>query len=152
SELQELLHHAYDGDPWHGPSLKSVLAGISPEAAAARPIAERHSIWEIVLHVTGWTREVERRLHRGPPAQPEGGDWPTMPAKPTRAAWSHTLAALEAAHRALEAAVSQAPHSRWQAIVGKQRDPAQGTGYSFGTMVAGLATHHAYHAGQIAVL
>ncbi len=37
-------------------------------------------------------------------------------------------------------------------MVGDQRDTAEGTGITFGVMVVGLATHHAYHAGQIAML
>ncbi|HEU5170363.1 MAG TPA: hypothetical protein VFU46_07490 [Gemmatimonadales bacterium] len=28
----------------------------------ARPIPGAHTIWELVLHVTGWRREVARRL------------------------------------------------------------------------------------------
>jgi len=158
NELIDLLRHAYDGDPWHGPSLKAVLDRVSAETAAARPIRGRHTIWEIVLHLTGWTTEVERRLADGSaPRQPEHGDWPAMPAKPTRAAWTRVLGALEAAHRTLEQTVARAPRSRWATIVtapaaDEPRDPALGTGYSYGTMVVGLATHHAYHAGQIALL
>jgi hypothetical protein len=157
SELLELLRHAYDGDPWHGPSLKAVLTRVTAESAAARSVPERHTIWEVVLHLTGWTREVERRLGGGAPAQPEGGDWPAMPAQPTRAAWTRALRVLETAHRTLEQTVARAPRSRWAAIVrspaaGQPRDPALGTGYSYGAMVVGLATHHAYHAGQIALL
>jgi hypothetical protein len=156
SELLDFLRQVYDGDPWHGPSLKAVLARVSVESAVARPIPGKHTIWELVHHMTGWTREVERRLPGVPPAMPEGGDWPEMPAKPTRAAWVRALGALEDAHRALEQAVARAPRSRWAAIVrtpaGAARDPALGSGYSYGTMVVGLATHYAYHAGQIALL
>jgi DinB superfamily len=153
SELLDLLRHAYDGDPWHGPSLKAVLSRVSAESAAARPVRGRHTIWEIVLHLTGWTREVERRVaSAAPPQMPEAGDWPAMPAKPTRPAWKRTLDALEVAHRSLEQTVASAPKSRWAAVVGTPRDPALGSGYSYGTMVIGLATHLAYHAGQIALL
>jgi hypothetical protein len=152
NELLQLLQHAYDGDPWHGPSLKAVLDRVSPKAAAVRALPGRHTPWELVLHLTAWTREVERRINGSQPDMPEEGDWPAMPKKPTAAAWKQALHTLETAHRALEAAVARAPKSRWDQIIGKPRDPALGTGYSFGTMVAGLATHHAYHAGQIAVL
>jgi hypothetical protein len=36
----------------------SLLAGVSPEEAAAHPIAGAHSIGELVLHMTAWTCEV----------------------------------------------------------------------------------------------
>jgi uncharacterized damage-inducible protein DinB len=152
SELVDLLRHAYDGDPWHGPSLKAVLTGVSAEAAAARPVSGRHSIWQLVLHVTGWTREVTRRLDGGAPALPQGGDWPAVPDPPTPAAWTQALQALEAAHRELEETVARDTHPSWDAVVGDTRDPEQGTGVTYGTMVVGLATHHAYHAGQMAML
>ena len=157
TELLDLLRQAYDGDPWHGPSLEAVLTRVSAEHASVRPLPERHTVWETVLHLTGWTREVERRIRTGaPPAQPEEGDWPAPPAKLTRAAWTKALRELETAHRALEQTVANAPRSRWTAIVrtpeDEPRDPALGTGYSYGMMVVGLATHHAYHAGQIALL
>jgi uncharacterized damage-inducible protein DinB len=151
-ELVDLLRDAYDGDPWHGPSLTAALAGISAAAAAAHPVAGRHSIWQLVLHVTGWTREVTRRLDGGAPTLPQGGDWPAVPDPPTPAAWTAALEALESAHRALEGAVAHGPHPSWEAMVGDQRDPEQGTGITYGTMIVGLATHHAYHAGQISLL
>jgi hypothetical protein len=142
SELLQLLQHGYDGDPWHGPSLKAVLDRVpAATAAAARPLPGRHSIWELVLHLTAWTREVERRLDGSAPDVPAEGDWPAPPGEPT-----------QAAHRALESTVARVPSSRWDEIIGTPRDPALGTGYSYGFMVAGLAAHYAYHSGQIALL
>jgi DinB family protein len=157
TELLDLLRQAYDGDPWHGPSLEAVLTRVSAEHASVRPLSGRHTVWETVLHLTAWTRETERRVRTGaPPAQPAEGDWPPTPVKPTRAAWTKALRELETAHRSLEQTVANAPRSRWAAIVrtpeDEPRDPALGTGYSYGTMIVGLATHYAYHAGQIALL
>ncbi len=156
TELVDLLRHAYDGDPWHGPSLKKVLSNVTADTADARPLNGRHSIWEIVLHATGWTREVDRRLNGGRPTQPAEGDWPTPPARPTgiaaAATWQEALRNLEQAHESLVATVVRTPDQRWEEMVGDQRDAAEGTGITFGVMVVGLATHHAYHAGQIAML
>jgi hypothetical protein len=155
-ELVELLTHAWDGDPWHGPSFKSVLSKVrTAEAAAARPLTGRHSIWELVLHATAWTREVERRVGgAAPAAEPTEGDWPSAPppARATQAAWLEAVKHLEDAHQSLMATVTKAGDQRWDEIVGAQRDPAAGTGYSYGVMVVGLVAHHAYHSGQIALL
>ena len=49
-ELKEI----HDGEPWHGPSLKEILSGVTAEQAAAKPLANAHSIWEITLHVAAW--------------------------------------------------------------------------------------------------
>ena len=44
TELLDLLRQAYDGDPWHGPSLKAVLTRVSAEHASVRPLSGRHRI------------------------------------------------------------------------------------------------------------
>jgi hypothetical protein len=62
------------------------------------------------------------------------------------------LRGLEDAHRALVDAVAALPDDRWSQPVGDLRDPALGTGTTMGEMIVGLAAHHAYHAGQIALL
>ena len=56
------LKRGYDGDAWHGPSLRKVLAGVTAEAASARPISGGHSIWEIVAHLAAWDDVVSRRI------------------------------------------------------------------------------------------
>jgi hypothetical protein len=150
-ELVELLRHAYDGDPWHGPSLDAVVTRVSAVDAAAHVLPGRHSVWEIVLHATAWTREVERRLAGQLAGEPPEGDWPSVGAT-SESAWRQALDDLGAAHRSLVAAVARQPDPRWDERVGDVRDPAVGTGVSYGVMIVGLATHHAYHAGQIALL
>ena len=52
--IADQISRAFRGESWHGPSVREVLAGVSAEDAAAHPIAGAHSIWEIVLHLTGW--------------------------------------------------------------------------------------------------
>ncbi|HEV7838068.1 MAG TPA: hypothetical protein VGO75_08390, partial [Gemmatimonadaceae bacterium] len=53
--LRQDLHNVYEGAPWHGSSITQVLEGIDAKVAASRPIPHAHTIWEIVLHMTGWT-------------------------------------------------------------------------------------------------
>jgi hypothetical protein len=151
TELVDLLRHAWDGDPWHGPSLRAVLTRLDARTAARRLLADRHSPWELVLHMTGWTREVERRLGGALAGEPPEGDWPPV-GDTSDAAWAAALDALASANRSLVDAVARQPDARWTERVGDQRDPAAGTGVSYGVMIVGLATHHAYHAGQIALL
>jgi hypothetical protein len=151
-ELIDDLQRAYDGDPWHGPSLTRVLDGVDARLAAARPIARAHSIWELVLHLTSWTREVARRLRGAAPAPPREGDWPSVPTPPTDDEWNRALSGLAAANRDLVAAVGESTTDRLAMRVGDERDPALGSGQTYGAMVRGLAQHHAYHGGQIILL
>jgi uncharacterized damage-inducible protein DinB len=129
----------------------AVLARCTAERAAAHPLPGRHSIWEIVLHLTAWTGEVAQRLGGALAGEPPEGDWP--PVNSTSAeAWQRTLARLDVAHRLLVDAVAAQSDAKWTERVGDTRDPAAGTGVSHGVMIVGLATHYAYHAGQIAML
>src|SRR5712692_8931199 len=100
--ILDQLKRAYEGEAWHGPSVREVLAGITAEQAHARPVQNVHSIWELVHHIAVWENVGRRRL-QGDRAQidissPE--DWP--PADDTsEAAWEQAKAALDRGHKAL---------------------------------------------------
>jgi len=151
-ELRLAIDHAAGGDPWHGPSLAALLADVDAEAASARPIPGVRSIWEVVLHLTAWTREVVRRLDGHPPSPPEGGDWPAIPEGAGAPAWDAARDGLAEAHRRLSTALASFPEGRLGDVVGTTRDQPLGTGVTFAAMVDGLAQHDAYHGGQLAVL
>jgi hypothetical protein len=40
ARIQDQLRRAFDGDAWHGPSLKAILTGVTAEKAATKPNAE----------------------------------------------------------------------------------------------------------------
>lgn len=140
------------GQPWHGYSLTRMLGDVDAARAAARPALQAHTIWEIVLHATAWTREVTRRLGGAWSRDPVEGDWPAA-APATPEAWAAALSDLDAAHVELERAVMDFPEERWSELFGGQvRDTAAGTGITYAQMVNGLVQHDAYHAGQIGLL
>ena len=149
--LSEQVRVAHDGPTWHGAALAENLAGINAEQAASRPLPDAHSVWEVVLHVTGWTKEVGRRLEGGEPRLPAEGDWPAV-GRVSEQAWALALSALGEAHAALAAAVERFPEARWLDRVGGERDAPLGTGVSHAGMLAGLSQHDAYHGGQIGLL
>jgi hypothetical protein len=149
--LSEQVRLAHDGPAWHGAALAENLDGINAEQAASRPLPDAHSVWEIVLHVTGWTREVTRRLAGGEPGPPAEGDWPAV-GRVSEQAWVRAREALGEAHAALAAAVERFPEARWRDPVGAERDAPLGTGVSYTAMVAGLLQHDAYHGGQVGLL
>jgi len=154
SDLEALridLHAAYDGDPWHGLSITAVLDGINAEAAAQRPIPGAHNIWELVLHMATWTREVASRV-RGADAKNPPEDWPAPKFGGGEAAWKAARDDLAAAQKELEQAVAALKPDDLLRWIGDQRDPSLGTGLPVGTVVRGLMQHHAYHEGQISLL
>ena len=52
--ILDQLKRAYEGDAWHGPSVKEVLAGVTAEQAHARPPGNAHTIYELVPHIAVW--------------------------------------------------------------------------------------------------
>ena len=144
------LQREHSGEPWHGTPLRQILKGISAPGAAARPIAGGHSIWELVLHVTGWKNETARRLTGAAAGDPEGGDWPDV-GEATDARWRAALAALERAHTELIASIRGFPEPRLEEPTNDPRAPGS-TGVSYYVLLHGIVQHDVYHAGQIAIL
>lgn len=145
------LRRAHDGEPWHGPSRAALLADVEVPDALWQPGGGAHSIWETVLHMRSWTREVARRAFGGEPATPEDGDWPAVGER-SESAWRETLASLDAAHEDLLAVIRSLPAERFAEKVGATRDAPLGTGVSHRGMLLSLAQHDIYHSGQIALL
>jgi uncharacterized damage-inducible protein DinB len=151
ARIIDQLEREHDGDPWHGSPLRAILNGIDATRAAAAPIAGAHSIWEIVLHVTGWKNEVARRLTGAPAGEPADGDWPAV-GQVSEVRWTQALERLEAAHRNLVAGVNALPEQRLFEPTNDQRDRALGVGVSYYVLLHGIVQHDVYHAGQIALL
>jgi uncharacterized damage-inducible protein DinB len=149
--LREDLRKVYDGDPWHGSSITAVLKGIDAETAALRSIPHGHTIWEIVLHMTGWTREVTARVWGAAPKSPPE-DWPTPESGGGESAWRAAQQDLATVQKELERTVEALQPDDLVRWIGDQRDPALGAGVTVGTLIRGLLQHHTYHEGQIALL
>ena len=143
--IADQLKRAYEGKAWHGPAVREVLAGVTAEKAARRPLVNAHNIWELVVHIGVWEAFARRRLEGEvitdvPPEQ----DWPPVTAT-DEAAWKKTLAQLEDGHMKLRRAIAALPEARLSETV-------QGMGYSVYFMLHGVVQHDLYHAGQIALL
>jgi uncharacterized damage-inducible protein DinB len=146
-----LVEQTQAGKPWYGPAITQVVEGLTVQQAAARPIPGAHSIWEIVLHMTGWVREVRRRLDQGHPRMPDDGDWPEAP-HPSEGNWWQSLDELQSAHAELREALQKFPESKLSENVGTASDQSLGSGVSYAVMLQGLLQHDAYHLGQVALL
>ncbi len=150
-QLADLVTRVMTGDPWHGPNVATLLDDVTAAEAAATPVPGLHSIWQLVLHMTGWAREVHARLDGAPAGEPAAGDWPEPPS-PTASAWARDRKALFAAHEALAAAIQRVAPAGLDTPVVDHRDRAAGTGLSKFLTLHGLVHHTVYHAGQIAQL
>ncbi len=137
--IRKQLERTYSGDPWHGPSLRSVLEGIDGEKARARPIAGAHSIAELAAHVLAWRHETLRRLEGQGGDTPVEGDWP----KPLE--WEDLLVKLDRAQGRLLTAVAGLNDEILDEKVTGRRE-------SYYILLQGIIHHDLYHAGQISLL
>jgi len=134
----------YNGDAWHGPSLKEILTGMTPELAAARPLAGAHSIWELVLHIVAWEEVFCRRLEGQRADEPEEGDFPPV-SDISQDAWAQVLARLDRSHdRLIEVTSTLTDSALTETVAGKD--------FSISFLLHGIVRHNIYHAGQIALL
>jgi hypothetical protein len=145
--LLRLIDGGYDRKAWHGPNLRGSLRGVDPVLAAWRPAPGRHNIWEIAVHAAYWKYIVRRRLlaeKRGSfPLQ--GSNWFARPMALTAEAWQSDLNLLEQTQRTMRAAVAALRPADLH-----QTPP--GSKVSTFDLIAGIAAHDVYHAGQIQIL
>jgi uncharacterized damage-inducible protein DinB len=149
--LIDQFERAHDGDAWHGSPIKEILKGVTAGQAAKRPPNGAHSIWELVLHATGWRNEAARRATGAPAQDPEAGDWPEV-GDPTPERWKEALAALDASHARLVDVVRGMTDAKLLQPTNDPRNRELGTGVTYYELLHGIVQHDAYHAGQIAVL
>jgi hypothetical protein len=145
--LLSILDQAYDRRSWHGTNLRGSIRGLSPAQAAWRPAAGRHNIWELVVHAAYWKYTVWRRLSEQPRGSfpLEGSNWFARPKDGTDREWRSDVALLKAMHTRLRDAVAALPD---KALA---RKPA-GSTITNRDIIAGIAAHDLYHAGQIQLL
>jgi uncharacterized damage-inducible protein DinB len=145
--LADQIRRAFEKDAWHGDALFEILAGVSAKTAAARPIPNAHTIWEILLHIAAWDDVVIRRAGGAVVKLADEENFP--PVKDTSdAAWQQALEAIRKKHDDLVKTVAAFPDSRLHDHVqGKPQDY-----YDFYYMFSGVVQHELYHAGQIALL
>lgn len=147
--LQEVLHMLAPepGDRlWHGgPTPLGSLRGVSHELAAWRPTPDRHSIWELTLHIAYWKYAVRRRVEGsksgGFPRSP--ANWPAMPATITAASWKRDRLLLRLEQEKLVAAAAHIEPERLD------EDAPGGAAYRYLDLLHGVVMHDAYHVGQI---
>ena len=142
--LADELGRALNGGAWHGPSWREALDGITREAALNRPIAEAHTIAEILLHATTWHDVVRRRLEGETPEVSDAQDWPAA-ALTDDAAWSAAVARLFESGSTLTETVRRFP-------AGTLHEKRPGTDGTWFGLIIGELQHVLYHAGQVALL
>jgi uncharacterized damage-inducible protein DinB len=146
------LRRIYEGNSWHGPSVLEAIRDVTAGQAAARPVQDAHSIYELTHHIAAWIGETTSRLQGNPPGNPADGDFPPRGSMIDAAAWADVCARLERRQAELmETLAGFDPARLDEAVDPKNRKDTSGP-VSYRALVSGLAQHSAYHAGQIILL
>jgi hypothetical protein len=138
--IKDQLRRSVEGEAWHGPSLRELLADVTAEEAAARPVAGAHSIEEITRHVSYWLVSTRRRIMGALVIPTEAEQWPEA-AIP----WPQQRAHLETTYAELMETIGQFTDEQLTT-------PIAGKSYDVYFQLHGLIQHNLYHAGQIALL
>src|ERR1041385_4567106 len=138
------LDRAFNGGAWHGPAVFELLGDVSAEQALARPVADAHTIWEIVLHIGAWLRAGRMRLQGeraqftdtkdSPPVENIGGE-----------AGAGVRDQLKHDYEELRKAIQLIDETRLDQPI------LEGMSSVYVTL-HGVVQHSLYHAGQIATL
>jgi uncharacterized damage-inducible protein DinB len=145
--LADQIRRAFEGNAWHGDSLLELLADVNAKTAAAKPVKDAHSIWELLLHIAAWDDAVRRRAGGEAVELSDEQNFPSVK-DASEAAWRQAVESTKQSHNQLIKAVAAFPDSRLQ-------DPVPGKTekyHNFFYMFSGIVQHELYHAGQIALL
>ena len=147
SEYVFLIDQSFNKKAWHGTNLRGSLRGVTARQASWRPGEGRHNIWEIVVHCAYWKYVVRRRIlgEKKGSFPLKGSNWFRRPLTLSEEQWHRDIRLLESCHASMRAAVTRIKPGEL-AVVPK------GSKVSNAAILAGIASHDVYHAGQIQLL
>ena len=145
--IQDQLQRAHHGGAWHGPSLNELLSDVTAEQAIAHPIANAHSIWELVHHIVTWEKVVLRRLNGEEVGSKEITEDVNFSAaeEATETAWEKAKLQLDESAVALRERLAQMTDAQLN-------DQVPNRNRMLYFEIHGAIQHALYHAGQIALL
>ena len=142
------FENLYEGEPWYGRSIVSIVREVPPTQAFKKNSATSHSIYEIVGHMLAWRDLFVKRLNGDYTSSIQSNsesDWPKLPAEKTAGAWEQLLHKLSENQQALIGALKKVNDSQLDKEFAK-------TNATLETHLEGNLQHDIYHLGQIAVL
>ena len=148
SSLLKIIDRAYNRRSWHGTNLRGSIRGLRAGDAVWRPAASRHNIWELVVHAAVLEVRSYSAVLTGAPRGSfplKGSNWFERSGLTNEQAWKADVALLDRTHRALRNAIDSLSPK-----VLNRTNP--GSQYTTFELVAGIAAHDLYHAGQIQLI
>ena len=144
--IADQLRQAFVGDPWLGPSIRSVLSSVTAEQASSRLTSGTHAISELVAHIDFYVLCAAQAISGVAMPRPYGPytDWPEV-VETAADAWPSAVAALFEHAEELAAEIAAMDDSRLSETV-------PGRDYNFYFLLHGVVQHSVYHGGQITLI
>ena len=145
-QIIQQLKEAYEGDPWFGRSVKSLLKDVDKNIAFEKPKGQ-HSILELLWHIVIWREFTINRLGNEEKVSLQyfdENDWQQLDHN-DKALWKKGLDRLEETQSELiEALQKQQDNILNETVPGRK--------YNFEKLLYGIIQHDIYHIGQIAYI
>lgn len=134
---------------WYGGvSIIGSLKGVKVEQALWKPATERHSIWELMLHIAYWKYAVRNKLVDGNPGGFDRSpvNWPVIPSGASNKDWEMDKQLLKNEHKLLVEAVKNFDGRLMDEMVPRSSK------WTYADILMGTVTHDIYHTGQIMLM
>jgi uncharacterized damage-inducible protein DinB len=139
------LKEAYEGEPWFGRNLKTLLSEVDEEAAVKR-LNSQHSILELLYHMIVWREFTISRLTTSEKdiSYFEENDWQQLD-HTDQSLWKKGLQKLDKTQAELIRLLQEQDDSILTRTVSERK-------YDFRKLLYGIIQHDIYHLGQIAFI
>lgn len=146
--ILEIIHPPTGFQPWHGgPTLMGALRGVDHVISSWKPFPDRHSIWELALHIAYWKYAVRRHLdpetEKGFPRSP--ANWIEID-DVSAESWKEDKALIKLEHEKLISAIEQFPRKQLNKKIADDKD------WTYMQLISGIVAHDVYHIGQIQLM
>lgn len=143
--LTERIWETFEGNPWYGRSVFSILADVTPDKTALPASGSGHSMTELIWHMVTWAEFTLRRIEKkkDDPREMEILDW--RQPDPAIHTWDNGVIRLKEIYQQTLAALAGKTDEFLTETV-EYRD------YNFAFLIHGMVDHTIYHLGQIALL
>ena len=132
---------------WHGPAVLEVLQGLDAAKAGATTPVANHSIWELVQHMRCWHEAGIEAIHGKRMPELEEADrlgWYPI-SDLSQKNWEHEIQRFRDSGERLTQIAATLEDKRLT-------EQVPGRAYDIAHMLLGIASHNAYHCGQIVLL
>ena len=145
-QLITLLQESYEGDPWFGKPVTTLLSEV-PESIAFEKPNGQHSIVELIWHMVNWRQFAISRLQ---PSEAkdlhyfETNDWRQVDPG-DKSLWPKGVAAFQQTQQQLISLLSEKKDDFLAENVSERN-------YTYRKLLNGVVQHDSYHLGQIAYI